>query len=145
MTKRNVLFLGCLLLSVFLCMGCSSTEKGITINKVTLAKNLDSNYQPIDPTTQFGPTDTIYVSVEIKGRPQTGTINGKFYYEDQFISEATVDLSSVNKDVLVSIGENTYAGFSLTPSTTWPIDSGYSFKLYVDDVEFGSYNYEIIQ
>ncbi|NMC28636.1 MAG: hypothetical protein GYA45_01020 [Pelolinea sp.] len=146
MKARRTILLVCTILSIILLAACGGKkEEGITVENVTLAKNLDENYQPVDPTTQFGPTDIIYVSVEVKGRPETGIITGKFYYGDQYISEASVDLSSVNEGVIVSIGENTYIGFNLTPSTSWPVDSGYSFKLYIDNVEFGTYAYEVVQ
>ncbi len=123
---------------------CSPKDEGITVENVTFAESLDSNYQAVNPTTQFHPTDVIYVSVSVKGSPDTGTMTGQFYYYDQFISEASLDFATVNKSLIALIGQTTYVGFNLTPSTSWPVDSGYTFKLLVNDVEIGSYPYEVI-
>ncbi len=122
-----------------------STNNAITVKSVTLAQNLNENYQAINPKTQFLPTDTIYVSVDVAGRPTMGSLTGKFFYGDQLISEATLDFSSVNQGVIISIGEDTYAGFNLAPSEPWPVDTGYNFELDVNGTKVGDYPYEVIQ
>ena len=151
--KKRVLILICTaliaMLAITACGGgtasSGTTVNEITVKSVTLAENLDENYQAVNPKIQFYPTDTIYVSVDMAGRPKTGTINGKFYYGDQLISEATLDLSAVNQGVIISIGEDTFAGFNLTPSQPWPVDTGYRFELTVDGSKVGDYPYEVIQ
>ncbi|MHB8806537.1 MAG: hypothetical protein ACYC59_03030 [Anaerolineaceae bacterium] len=145
--KTKILFLLiCTLGSLFLLAACGGgKEEGVTIESVTFAESLDANYQPINATTQFHPTDTIYASVKVTGAPKTGILTGQFYYYDQLISEASIDFSTVNEGVIISFGQNTYVGFNLTPSATWPVDSGYTLKLLVDTVEVGSYAYEVIE
>ncbi|MGV8027245.1 MAG: hypothetical protein AB2L18_11870 [Anaerolineaceae bacterium] len=146
MKTKNLILTICILGTLFLLAACGGgKDEGITVKSVTLAENLDSNYQPINPTTQFYPNDVIYASVEVSGTPKTGVITGKFYYYDQLISEASVDFASVNEGLIISVGQNTYVGFNLTPSASWPVDSGYTLKLFVDGVEIGSYAYEVIQ
>jgi hypothetical protein len=122
-----------------------STNNAITVKSVTLAQGLNENYQAVNPQTQFLPTDTIFVSVDVAGRPTTGSLTGKFFYGDQLISEATLDFSAVNQGIIVSIGEDTYAGFNLAPSQPWPVDTGYRFELYVNGTKVGDYPYEVIQ
>ncbi len=148
--KIKILGITCLLLSVMLvltaCGGAKSADTTtITVKSVTLAGNLDANYQAVDPKTQFSSNDTIYVSVDVAGRPKVGTLNGKFFYGDQLISEATLDFATVNQGVIISVGEDTFAGFNLAPSQPWPIDTIYRFELYVNNVKFGEYPYQVVQ
>lgn len=144
--KTIVLFISALVVLTILaaCSGAKE-ERGISIKSVTLAEDLDADYQAVNPTTQFSPDDTINVSVNVDGVPKSGILTGEFYYWDQLISDATVDFATVSEGVIVSIGEDTFVGFYLTPSTSWPVDTGYHFDLYVDDVPVGSYDYEVIQ
>ena len=116
-----------------------------SVKSVTFAENLNESYQAVNPKTQFKPTDIIYVSVDIAGRPKTGILNGKFYYGQQLITEATLDFSNVNSGVLFSIGEDTFAGFSLSPTQNWPVSKDYRLELYLDNVKMGSYPYEVVQ
>ena len=148
--KKRSLVLVCVALAAILALsacggGTAAADNTITVKGVTLAENLDANYQPVNPKTQFLPTDTIYVSVDVAGRPKIGTMNGKFYYGDQLISEATLDFSTVNQGVIISVGQDTFAGFNLAPSQPWPVDTGYRFELFVNGSKFGDYPYQVIQ
>ena len=134
-----------LLLAISACAPKAADTTTVTIKSVTLAENLDQNYQPVNPKTQFLSTDTIYVSVDVAGRPKVGTLNGKFYYGDQLISEAVLDFATVNQGVIMSVGEDTFAGFNLAPSQPWPVDTGYRFELFVNGVKFGEYPYQVVQ
>ncbi len=133
------------ILALSACGGTKAADNTITVKSVTLAENLNESYQAVNPKTQFLPTDTIYVSVDVAGRPKIGTLNGKFYYGDQLISEATLDFATVNQGVIISIGEDTFAGFNLAPSQPWPVDTGYRFELSVNGSKVGDYPYQVIQ
>ena len=117
----------------------------IVIKSVTLAQSLNENFQAVNPRTQFYPTDTIFVSVDVAGRPTTGALNGKFYLDTQLISEATLDFSTVNQGLIFSVGEDTYAGFNLSPSQPWPVGTGYRFELYINGSKYGDYTFEVIE
>jgi hypothetical protein len=121
------------------------TAVPISIKSVTFAGSLNENFQPVNPKTQFKPTDTIYVSVDVAGAPKTGTLTGKFFFGDQLISEATLDFSSVNKGLIFSVGQDTFAGFNLAPSQPWPVGTGYHLELDINGSKFGDYPYEVIQ
>jgi hypothetical protein len=125
------------------CGGGTTTAKP-TVKSVTFAEKLNESYQAVNPKTQFKPTDVIYVSVDVSGRPKTGLLNGKFFYGDQLISEATVDFATVNSGVIVSIGEDTFAGFNLVGNQPWPVSKNYRFDVYLDGAKVGSYPYEVI-
>jgi hypothetical protein len=152
MKKRTMVFLSIIvaaMLALTACAGGTSASataaNTVTVKSVTFAESLNANFQPVNPKTQFKPTDTIYVSVDVAGAPKIGTLNGKFYFNDQLISEATLDFATVNQGVIVSIGEDTFAGFNLAPSQPWPVGTGYHFDLYVNGSKLASYPYEVVQ
>jgi len=145
--KKNILImLSATLIIVLALTACGGgADVKPSVKSVTFAENLNESYQAVNPKTQFKPTDIIYVSVDIAGRPKTGILNGKFYYGQQLITEATLDFSNVNSGVLFSIGEDTFAGFSLSPTQNWPVSKDYRLELYLDNVKMGSYPYEVVQ
>jgi hypothetical protein len=146
--KKNILIMISAAMVIVLALtacGGGTAATATSIKSVTFAEKLDANYQAVNPKTQFKPTDTVYVSVNIAGRPKTGILNGKFYLGDQFIAEFTVDFSSVNSGVVFSIGEDTIAGFWLTPTNPLPVSKDYRLELYLDKVKVGSYPFEVIQ
>jgi hypothetical protein len=146
MKKKLVLMLSASLVIVLALTACGGgAEVKPSVKSVTFAEKLNENYQAVNPKTQFKPTDVIYVSVDIAGRPKTGIVNAKFYIGDQFIAEGTLDLSSSNSGVLFSIGEDTFAGFWITPTQAWPVSKDYRMDLFLDNVKLGSYPYEVIQ
>lgn len=145
--KKNILImLSAAMVIVLALTACGGgAEVKPSVKSVTFAEKLNESYQAVNPKTQFKPTDTIYVSVDIAGRPKTGILNGKFYYGEQFITEATLDFSSINSGVLFSIGEDTFAGFTLSPTQAWPVSKDYRLELYLDNVKVGNYPFEVIQ
>jgi hypothetical protein len=146
MKKKLLVILSASLVIVLVLTACGGgAEVKPSVKSVTFAEKLDENYQAVNPKTQFKPTDVVYASVDITGRPKTGILLAKFYYGDQLITEATVDFSSVNSGVLFSIGEDTFAGFTLTGNQAWPVSKDYRMDLFLDSVKVGSYPYEVIQ
>ena len=146
------IFIPALLLLTLLSTACTkpvatggSSISQIVVRSVTLAESLNENYQAVNPKTQFNPTDTIYVSVDVAGRPSTGSLTGKFYFGEQLISEATLDFSTVSQGLIFSIGEDTYAGFNLSPSQPWPVGTEYRFELYINESKSGDYPFEVVQ
>lgn len=139
------------------CSGESDTDKngpgspaatkattGIELVNVTFAKQLAENMAPVDPVEVFEPDDTIRLSVEIKGRPRSGKLNGKFFYNDELAAEKHVDLSDLNSGVLISVGQNTFAGYYLTPTDPFPISPHYRVELYFNGAKLGSYPFRVV-
>jgi hypothetical protein len=145
MGKKAAVLICAALVGILVMTACGSTSTAVVVNGVRLAKNLDANYQVIDPTTQFFSTDTIKVSVALSGSPSKGVINGKFFYGEQSISEVSLDLAQVNLGNVVRYGGNSYVAFNLAPSQPWPLASNYRFELYVDGKKIGDYTYAVIQ
>jgi hypothetical protein len=133
-----------LLTMVLTACGGGTTAAKPTVKSVTFAEKLNESYQAVNPKTQFKPTDVIYVSVDVSGRPKTGLLTGKFFFGDQLITDATVDFATVNSGVIVSLGEDTFVGFNLVGNQPWPVSKNYHFDLYLDGAKVGSYPYEVI-
>ena len=117
---------------------------GIQVLRATFAHGLDEEMRPKDPGANFHPDETVYLSLEIKGRPKKGIVTARFYWHDQFIAKADVDLSSVNSGVLFSVGENTYAGYTLTHKKSLPISNSYHATVLYNDQHLGDYPFHVV-
>ncbi len=117
---------------------------GVQILKATFAHGLTEEMEPQNPGEDFQPDQTVYLSLKIKGRPKKGLVGARFYWHDQLIAKANVDLSDVNSGVLFSIGENTYAGFTLTHKKPFPISNNYHAAVSYDGKPFGDYSFHVV-
>ncbi len=140
--KKTLLFAAFAVILLSACSGAS--QQGIEIADVVFAKDLSDSYQPIDPTTTFYPEEPVNVSIQVPGRPKEGMLDARFLYMDQLIAETSVDFADVNGDLLFSVGENTFAGFTLTHDDPLYISPLYSVELLVDGNSAGTYQYSVI-
>jgi len=122
----------------------SETSNSIEIREATFARGLSEEMQAVDPTTDFGPTDTVYLSLTVKGRPKEGTVAARFYWGDDFIAEADVDLGDVNSGLIFSIGEDTFVGYTLTHEQPFPVSDGYRAEVFYNDQALGSYSFRVV-
>ena len=144
MKKSMLALLLVALLSGALLAACGSADKPIEVKEVVLAKSLGQNMEPVNPSTTFLPTEPISVSVKLNGRPKKGTVEAQFYYGDQFVAGNTVDVASANSGVLFSVGENTFAGFTLSHDQAYPVTDQFYVKILIDGKEFGKYPFAIV-
>jgi len=158
-TRLNLLLaLGLLLLSALACGGEDEVTPtlspamettppepaaGVQILEATFAHGLSEEMQPMEPGADFAPDETVYLSLKIKGRPKEGLVTARFYWHDEFIAEADVDLSDVNSGLLFSVGENTYAGYTLTHVQPFPISEEYRAEVFYDGQPLGTYPFHI--
>ena len=119
-------------------------DTGIKVLDVVFAHSLSEEMQPQDPGADFLPDETVYLSVKIKGRPKKGDVTAQFYWHDQLIAEANVDLGDVNSGVLFSIGEDTYAGYTLSHEQPFPISAYYHATMLVNDAIVDDYPFQVI-
>ncbi len=145
MKNKKAILIFITVIAILALTACKPAAAEVTVTSVTFAENLDENYQPVNPTTQFYTTDTIYVSVRLAGVPKSGSIDGKFYYGDQLISEAGLEFANVGQGVIYSTGNETFVGFNLSPSEPWPVDTDYRFELFLNGVKESDYAYQVIQ
>ncbi len=84
-----------------------------SVESITLTKALDDRYQPIDPTTTFGPDDPFFASVVFKNYRADPPAVARWSYEGKVITETKL-LTDTYGDIT--------AGFSLVNSAPlWPI------------------------
>jgi hypothetical protein len=117
---------------------------GIEILEATFAHSLTDQMEPIDPGADFRSGETVYLSLKIKGRPKEGAVRAEFYWHDVFIADATVDLSDANSGVLFSIGEDTYAGYTLTHDQPFPLSDQYRADVFYGDQALGSVPFRVV-
>jgi hypothetical protein len=118
--------------------------EGIEILEATFGHDLTEEMQPVDPGADFRPDETVYLSLRIRGRPKEGVVTARFFWRDAFIAEAGVDLADVNSRLLFSIGENTYAGYSLTHEQPFPLGRGYRAEVSYDGQPLGEYAFRVV-
>jgi hypothetical protein len=122
----------------------TTAAAGVEILEATFAHGLGEQMEPIDPGSEFSPSETINLSLRIKGRPKEGVITARFFWYDSPITEASVDLADANSGLLFSFGEDTYVGFSLTPDQPFPLSNQYSAQVFFDDQPVGTYTFSIV-
>jgi hypothetical protein len=117
---------------------------GIEIVEATFAHGLGDDMQPVNPGADFVGNETIYLSLKIKGRPKEGVVTARFYWRDTPIAEAGVDLADVNSGLLFSVGEDTFAGYTLTHQDPFPVSDKYRADVSSNDQPLGTYAFRVI-
>ncbi len=118
--------------------------ESIQLRKVTFAHGLTDDFEPIDPGNQFFPDETVYLSVQIAGRPKSGIVTAEFFLGEQYITETELDLADINAGLLFSIGQDTYVGYTLSHSDPFPISPNYRADVSYEGQALGSYGFEVI-
>jgi hypothetical protein len=117
---------------------------GIEIKEATFAHGLTEDMQPVDPGSDFRPDETVYLSLQLKGRPEEGVVTSRFYWHDSLIAEASVDLADVNSGVLFSVGEDTYVGYTLTHDEPFPLSDQYRAEVFYGDQPAGTHPFRVV-
>ncbi len=113
------------------------------LKSATYCRTLDENQSAKDKAESFYPDEKIRLSIELKGRPKSGIATAKFFFQDQLIAEAKVDVAEVNKGVMFSIGQNTFVGFSLKPNAALPVGAVYHTDVTFDGAALGSFPFVV--
>lgn len=135
-------------LTIFLAFGLGaagplhSAEDSLLI-KATFCHGLDEKQMPKDTAEFFTDNETIYLSIELKGRPKTGIVSTRFMFRNDLMAEGTVDVSTVNGGVLLSVGENTFAGFNLKHKSPLPVGDCYTAEVSFDGKPLGTFPFRI--
>ncbi len=123
----------------------SASAKGITVKKATFAKEVTDKFEAKGVTTEFQTTDTVYLLLQIKGRPKKGKVSGSWSFRGESVGTADVDLASVNKGVLFSFGEDTYVKFFFKPGPTGlVVGKSYAVDVKSDGTPVGKYTFSVV-
>lgn len=138
------------LLALFVVAGlltaAPASAKGITISKATFAREITKDFKAKGSTTKFVGTETVFLLLRVKGRPKSGKVEATWNFRGAPIDSAEVELSSVNKGLLFSFGEDTYVKFNFTPGPkqALPIGTSYVVTVTTDGKPAGTYPFEVI-
>jgi serine protease Do len=162
--KRQVILALCLVLVLVLaaCGGggdepqptpeaqTEATPEGETevleVLEVTYAQGFDEEMAPVDPGNEYEPDETVYLSVQLKGNPRKGVVTSRFFYEDQEITDVSLDLAEMYEEegLIFVIGGNTFVGFTLTHEQPFPPGDGYRADVSLDGQPVGSYGFTVL-
>jgi hypothetical protein len=154
--KRNARVLSYLLLLVTLVsmvfasmviapMRSASAANTIKITKATFAKEVTADFQAKNATTNFYGTDTVYLLLQIKGRPKKGIVESRWAFRGDDVARASVDLVTVNKGTLFSFGESTFVKFFLKPDANGlPVGTSYTVDIFVNGAKTDRYKFQVI-
>lgn len=119
-------------------------ESDVKLVDATFAKELSENQEPIDPTEEFYPDETVYLSLQFEGRPEQGVVGATFFWKDQEIAGTEVDLADANSGVIISIGESTFVGFNLTHENPLPLSKDYRVETTLNGEPLETYTYSVV-
>lgn len=95
---------------------------------VVMAESVDADGKPVNPTTTFGPTDSLNVSVEVKNVKAGSVIKLVYTFGDQ-AQEQTITAKQTGSG---------YFGFQLDPPDSGFPVGDYTVEAFLDDVSFGN-------
>jgi hypothetical protein len=113
------------------------------LKKATFCHGLDEQQKPKGTAESFANDETIYLSVELNGRPKTGIVSTKFLFREDLMAEGKVDVSPANQDAEPVAGENTFAGFNLSHKNPLPVGDCYTAEVSFDGKPLGTFPFRI--
>ena len=116
----------------------------IEVLDVTFARGLTEEMAPIDPSNEFAPDETVYLSVKLKGIQKKGVVKAVFAKGEEEFASASVDLAEEMEGLIFAVGGNTYVGFTLKPTSPFPPGDDYRAKVYVNDELVGVYTFKVV-
>lgn len=101
----------------------AATAKELKIASVMIGKRVGENKMITEPTFQFAPSDTVYVSVATEGAPESATLSAQWHFQ----SGQLVDSSS--QTIQPDGSENTE--FHISRPKGWPVGT-YKVTIFAD-------------
>lgn len=131
--RSVALLAGLVVLTVWIALQRQAPE----VLSLTAAQALDSDYQPLEPTGQYTPDDTFFISAELRGYRPGMDISALWRYEGEVIAETPL---------LAEGSGDGYAGFSLSPQNPprWP-EGSYVVDIMYDDHLLGRTAFEVTE
>ena len=124
-------------------LSASSFAQESPLVNATYTHAFDDKKAPTDKAEFFYPNETVNLSIQLKGRPKSGDVTAKFYFREDLIAEATLNVAQVNEGVIFSFGQNTFVAFDLKPQGSLPIGSSYRTEVTFDGKPLGTFPFKI--
>ncbi len=93
-----------------------------SIEAAVMARSLDANYEPVEATNVFGPTDVFYCSVKVTDLEKGSEVTAKWFFGNEFLGEYTYTAEA---------GGSGYIGFNLSPAEAW-LAGSYRVDIYLN-------------
>ncbi len=105
-------------------LACLASGGPPAIGEVVVAKSLDANYQPVDPTSTYISSDTIYISVQVSNLVAGSVVEVKYKLDG---TDYTSTTTTADKD------GSGFFGFQLS-ATEGHTPGSYTADVYLDGV-----------
>jgi len=121
---RFVIALFAICLLGFALLACEFSIGGGEPNVETavMAKSLDTDYEPVETTNVFGPTDIFYCSVKVTDLEEGSEVTAMWFFGSESLGEYTYTAEG---------GGSGYIGFNLSPAGTW-LAGSYRVDIYLN-------------
>jgi hypothetical protein len=105
------------------------------VSGVEVGREIDASKRIVTPTTIFGPTDTIYVSVATEGATPSATVSARWTYGDdgQLVNEMSETIAPSGPAA---------TEFHITKPSGWPAGK-YRVEVSVNGTPAGSKEFEV--
>ncbi|MDP1592052.1 MAG: hypothetical protein Q8M07_30105 [Prosthecobacter sp.] len=120
----------------------TQAQEGL-LKKAVFCHGLKEDQSPKDTAEFFRNDETVYLSIELKGRPKTGIVAAKFMFRDDLLADAHVDVATVNEGVIFSFGQNTFVGFNVTHKEPLPVGDCYTADVTFNDQPLGRFPFKV--
>jgi hypothetical protein len=112
----------------------TAVSKELTVAGVMIGKRIGENKLITEPTFQFVPSDTIYVSVSTEGKPESADLSAVWRFQTgQTVDSSTQSIKPEGKD-------NTE--FHISNPKGWPAGT-YNVTIYADGDSVDSKNFSV--
>lgn len=105
----------------------SGTPSAPLVTKIISAvtcRSVDSNLNAVDPTSTFGPSETVYLAVGLQNFPHGTRATAKWYFGSQFLNTYTI---TAKRDYVTTV-----VSFNLKSTPPFAVGS-YHVDIYLDD------------
>jgi hypothetical protein len=112
----------------------AAVSKELTVAGVMIGKRIGDNKLITEPTFQFAPADTIYVSVSTEGMPESADLSVRWMFQTgQVVDSSTQTIKPQDKD-------NTE--FHISNPKGWPVGT-YSVTIYANGDSVDAKNFAV--
>lgn len=93
-----------------------------SVETAVMARSLNADYEPVEMTNVFDPTDTFYCSVKVTDLEKGSEVTARWFFGSEFLGEYTYTAEA---------GGSGHIGFNLSPAGTW-LAGSYRVDVYLN-------------
>lgn len=135
MRTKTLLVIALVIVMISICLiGC--TPEPVSIESITLSRDIGSDFAPIDPTTEFGPgTSIIYISVKVNNMTPEDKLTVTWNYLE------TGDEINTTDFITEDTGSG-YIGFNIKVDQGFP-SGNYNSLVYLNDELYETVDFSV--